>query len=471
MRPAFWVMIALSIIGVSALPGCSAGVPVASISDPQVYTLDEIVLAEKQLANSSGPSATSSCFISDAISRNFLQVGSPNNSQLLPADRMLMGVQRSSALLSQVQSLSKLRISAQLAANGNSDQVASDTVAPTMPFVLPGASTTAQPADEIPTAPPPGDSPFDRLNRVSDFYIALLIKHLQASHTPWSTKTQQPVGPTSYSTFASDRFHDAASDHVKLMMCMQTHLDPGTRQSYSAGVLVQVLAVLDDDAKPIIVRPLHAEANQAKADADTLKGVATLERLSRQSVQILHVHPTSTYDLDETNYAQTLETAMRLSADITAPNVGANAQKDTQTRSRLAREFLSRVAKQASYVSANEKIFGWNFYPSNLQIRKRGLFQLAMSSLVGDSESYDVDSTLEGGARDCAVFISVPTNARYLKLAIGYRYATLSGSQVFQPQFIGDLLTGRFRLADRGQSDLVPDRAIFVTLPRQDSTR
>lgn len=424
--------------GLAALSGCTEGTPKASISDPQVFTMQDIADAQKELEAAG---------ILEALRRNFL---TPDGHQdLLKADAMLLGSQRSSLLVTQIMRLASLRLLYRTPVSSGAptapQQQASDGT---------DDATHKKLAELIASSPQssPGDSPFDRLNRVNDFYTAILLKYLQAvgpkhQQLNISTGTRNSVDPIAFAA--------PSQEQKQLLLSVQTHLDPGTKPSYYAGVLVSVVAVLDKDGVPIVHAPFVHEIGT--------DGEHTAKRLSRASVHILHVHPTHTYDLDETNYVRSLRNAIRLTGEITGPDVTGGADISHDTADDLGREFYSRIAKQASFVNANEKIFGWNFYPSNLQLRKRGLLHSFLASLIGDSESYDIDSSLEGGARDCAVFISVPANASYLTLRVGYSYAGIGGNQVYQPGIIGDIITGKVRTAEKIESR--DPQEIVVLLP------
>jgi hypothetical protein len=418
MRGYLLLMIAL----VVQAAGCTGATPKVSISDPQVYTMRQVLEAQR--------SVDAAVSLRAALHRNFLRSQDARHDPRLVADLRLDNTQRSSEQMNQLTAL--LRADLTLATANLAS--ASPQTRPAFESVKKFVATT-RPALTA-------DSPFDQLDRVTDFYTALLLKSLQ---------NQRPDGRTRASMLPL--MNPPGGRHRVLLLCMQTHLDPGTRRSHYAGVRVNVVSVLDEHGEPI--PPKHLK--------ETLKAEEKLEA-SKSSVQILRVHPTRFYDLDDTNYQSGIDEATEFGAHVPGGTVAADVERRERSVSDQHRKFLSRIPKQASFVSANDKLFGWNFYPSNLQLQRRGMLSMITEALLGRPGNFDVYPTLEGGARDAAVFVLVPSEARYLNLRIGYLYASWSGAETLHPRFFQDMVEGRIP----AEPTSVKGRDVIVPLPPDD---
>jgi len=131
-------------------------------------------------------------------------------------------------------------------------------------------------------------------------------------------------------------------------------------------------------------------------------------------VKVIRLHPTRTYDIDQVTFGESTRRAFGLAASASgsAKGLGASGNADIQgNEEESARQkFLSRITKVASFADAADHSFGFNFYPSNLQVEETNIPFGAL--LLGKATSYKVTGYLEAGARDCAAFIVLPRDLK-----------------------------------------------------------
>lgn len=341
--------------------GCSLGSrPSAVVGDPVVYRMTEV----------SGPIAGVDP-VFEHLNRYFATTQTAYEAHRLRMDTMLEESQRASAYAQLLESKLLIDVAATMQgpttapaapAGGNGVQVAA--LAPQSVQELKDLVAVAQTA-------PLSDSPSDRLDRATDFYTAYVLKQLRAFG---DSRTVAPASPIAEPP-TGVRFR-------KLWLVFQTHVHPGSRPNYMAGVRIKVLSI-DTPCGPVDAR----------------------------SVSVLRLHPTRTYDLESSGVSTSIADIAALHAAANVPAEAVNAKlefvKEMQKRSEARRKFITRVGKIASYADSDSSVFGWNFYPSNLIVTKTSW----AAQFFQSRDQYEVQAFLEGGARDCLAEVIVPVNA------------------------------------------------------------
>lgn len=373
------------------LPACSrhGSLPSVKVGHPAVYTTIEL-----ELANQNMPSHAR---LEEGLKRYFATTQTDYEKTGFRLDSMLDNAQRSSAYYQAISTLTQLRVVANLL---GTNAPANDAGART--FEGPDKAKALELIEKLfeqvskneATIPP--DSPFDQLDRVTDFYTAYLIKYMRREFPAnvggyGRTPSLSALGMAAAEADAcADKSNEERIPDRLIMLVLQAHVHPGAAEDYMAGLRMRICeAQFWKNSGPI-------------SDPTELANM----------IHILRVHPTRPYDLDDTAFAESIRDSIRLAGEVTAPLQGgrgdASASRDQEALSELRRNFISRISKQASFVDAGDSTLGWNFYPSNLEVINRDWLSGAVQTLLGRPGGKTIHAYLEGGARDCAVYLLVP---------------------------------------------------------------
>ena len=227
------------------------------------------------------------------------------------------------------------------------------------------------------------DSPFDQLDRVADFYAAYIIKKLRVRGDsrvidPQSLKclllnvlTGDESGKFSELLNRFERAHasDCLTGNRLLLVVFQGHVKSGNMPNVWTGFRVKIV-----------------EAQGASRS------------YTPDDVKVIRLHPTRSYDVDQTTFGESTRRAFGLAAagSGSASGLGAagNANAQGNEEESECQKFLSRITKVASFADAADHSFGFNFYPSNLQVERRSI-PLSLL-LTGKANSYQINAFLEG---------------------------------------------------------------------------
>lgn len=196
----------------------------------------------------------------------------------------------------------------------------------------------------------------------------------------------------------------AASGQRLIMLLLQSHVAPGTKANMMVGVRARIVGF-----------------KQAGQDQVVTGGAANLP------INVVRVHPTRNYDVEDQVFAEQLseQAALNVAGKIT-DDMEATFARDLASEAAERRRFLSRIPKVCSFADAANAEFGWNFFPSNLVVSKRSVLERAGGLVASQlATAYRVDAYLEGGARDCAVFLVLPTDVESITLEVEHVTASL----------------------------------------------
>lgn len=209
---------------------------------------------------------------------------------------------------------------------------------------------------------------------------------------------------------SAERFTAASAPAQRLILLLfQVEVHPGTAANKMTGVRARVVAY-----------KLKCSCEQ------------TVDASHPSPLKVFRLHPTRNYDLEDQEFADALteNLAVAISGQVSA-GLSGKAAESVAAQAAEKRRFLSRITKTASWSDAPNAEFGWNFYPSNLQVRERAPLERVAGLVYGPALGrYTVDAYLEGGARDCAAYLVVPTNLESFTLEISHVVASLDGSDV-----------------------------------------
>lgn len=422
--------------------GCESTSPSAGVSDFGVFTAPHLIAAEVGTEALAGEGAGSSGPFTDAEMRRYFETPAKDyDASRRRMDMLLDNLQGQSATLQAAQS----SFSASLAVTFAKSIAAATQAAPApTPNAATPPTNAPDPAlveqfqgvfDELLKAPV-ADSPFDQLDRVADFFAAYIVKKLRVrgdsrAIDPWMLKqlvlnaipTTQLSGLNHLITEienAPDAQLTSAGNRLVLVL-FQSHVFPGNLPNTWTGVRIKITGASGE--------------SRSYAAAD---------------VKVIRLHPTHTYDVDQVTSGESAQRAFALagSARGSMPGVGVgvdtNAQGAEEEQER--RKFLTRITKVASFADAGEHAFGFNFYPSNVEVRKR---YIPLGFLItGQATTYDTKAYLEGGARDCAAILVVPRDMTSFTCKVRSVWGQIDGG------------------AERGETDPNAGKDFVVTLPK-----
>lgn len=202
---------------------------------------------------------------------------------------------------------------------------------------------------------------------------------------------------------------DASDVDRLVLLTFQVHVDPGTKPNMMTGVRLRVVAT--------------------SCVKDRAQSERWHDRDGSVPVDVLRLHPTRSYDIESQGFAELASRLVSLGIDAApanAPAASASARRERAEEYRERRRFLSRLTKVASYADATTGEFGWNFYPTNLTTVRRSPMAVLVDFLTFQTRSaVQVDAFLEGGARDCAVWLLVPRSVKWIELEVEHVVASV----------------------------------------------
>jgi hypothetical protein len=157
-------------------------------------------------------------------------------------------------------------------------------------------------------------------------------------------------------------------------------------------------------------------------------GVPHTGDYSPDSVKIVGLHPTRSYDIDSGSFNQSEEKTLSMAASLSGSVHGvgvaayggdANAQANQERES-----YLSRISKEASFANAAQHTYGFDFYPSNVTVTRRNPIDAFFSG-----KAFRAEGCLEPGAHDCAFLALVPRNLRSFTCTITYVTGAVVGTE------------------------------------------
>ena len=438
-RPAVLLCLGAVVMAAGTVVGCGS-YPKASVGDPLVFTTVDIQSAVK----ADGQHVPS---LPEDLKRHFRTRPIDYPEERLRMDDMLEGRQRLSGYFQAIQThaaidvvLDLMRQSSATGAlaptdgsrpqdgGGGSGSDSRPDVTREMTPQL--AEYRAKLAEQLTalfehvTEGAAADSPFDALDRATDFYTAYIVKILKL-YGDSRTRITEHVDTTG-----------AADTDRLILLLFQAHVDPGVRSNYMTKVRVRVRGTRMVDGT-VLPRRWGMEAD------------------SPDLVKVARIHPTRSYDLDQASFGESLVQSLALTASVDAQGAGydaaVNAARQAFLETEERRKFLSRISKNVSYADAAAHEFGWNFYPSNLEVRRRSEMSKFFGMLAGTPREYDLVARLDGGARDCAVYLVVPRYLESFTCSVVTSYESIDG---------GD--------AGSQAATCSPPRTFTVTLPAWD---
>lgn len=242
---------------------------------------------------------------------------------------------------------------------------------------------------------PVSDSPFDSLDRVSDFYASYMLKFLRQEGD------SRAINPQYFVDYLEAKTQKQIDDYIKInptktapknLYAQEPKAHPDYRFIY-AYIQVSV----QSGTKPNCMTGVRIKLS----DKDISNGV-----------KIIRVHPTRYYDLDSVAYGDSQNYSAMLSGNGTvgATPVTVSGTKNSSAQGEERQHFMNRIGKIASFVDAPNGVFGWDFYPSNQHVSKLNPFLVLLNLFAGIPKLYNTESYLEGGGRDCFVYFLVPWN-------------------------------------------------------------
>jgi hypothetical protein len=286
------------------------------------------------------------------------------------------------------------------------------------------------------------DSPFDRLDRVADFYAAYVVKSLRVrgdSRSIDPVTLKDAILNSVPNTVTGQAIKQELEKRIKklegrtfptpsgldpdrlLLVIFQTHVDPGTRPDFMTGVRIQITGGALRGGK---TDPAYADA-----------------------VKVIRVHPTRFYDVDTVDFGESTRQELALSGAFNGvlpqagTNIDAKIQNDKLLESDQRRKFLSRINKVGSFSDAATHTIGFNFYPNNVVVEATPLFSRIMGFLFFTPRDYETRSYLEGGARDCAALVVVPRNLASFTCRVGHVSGNINGGKITDTQWEGGAFT------------------------------
>lgn len=288
-----------------------------------------------------------------------------------------------------------------------------------------------------PAQSPVNDSPTDFLDRANEYYLAYFFKMLRPGQdarlsAPPSTEPTPPI-PT----------------RPRLLMLMfDVSVTPGTEADVMAGVRWTVWGGSKGDLPPYDDPDLWGNDHQAMVPSAWHRSAHRIRefrtRLAESGnpaeCQILRAHPRRMYDFVRQDFRErnSAYVAAEPAAAATPAGPAARAGSDTDRLQRLP----LRVTKVGGFVDSATNTFGWDFYPSNARRDPwRGLVAESMNFFFGQPANVP-KYYLEGGARECVVYLMVPSDWKWIVLQRRSFRATVAvdafGAVVWDPEGIDE---------------------------------
>ena len=176
-----------------------------------------------------------------------------------------------------------------------------------------------------------------------------------------------------------------------VVLLIQAHVDRGLEPNHMVGIRAKVTG---------------AHAKETPIDAG--------------QIRVVRLHPTRNYDREDALFAEQLSEQMLLSvAGKFSSSVNGSAARQLAAESAEKQRFLARIPKVSSWADAARHEFGWDFYPNNLGVRRRGPIARSAGLVYGPAaRQFEVLAHLDPGARDCAVYAIVPCNVTSITIEL-----------------------------------------------------
>ncbi len=356
--------------------------PAVRVSDPLVFTTPLL----KQVADKTKPAD-----ISADLARYFRTTPAAYKKQMRRQEEMLDATQRNSAYLDIVKTLLTLQLTATLNKMGPGAGPDGKIELSDESKKKPGQTTLGESQKKplidamvkaLTESKEIKDSPFDVLDRVADWNTAYMIKLLRR----WGDSRSLAI------SLESKEAIPLPGQERMILLVFQAHVDPGTRPNVSTGVRIRFTGAT------------RKAGERLEGDALRQAGI----------IKVVRLHPARAYDVDNVGYAESVIRGMSAKVAATAPtqvgDFSLDAARQAIEEADASTKFFSRITKTASFADAGRGEFGWNFYPSNLEVRKTGFLRRVFGWTIGTPQQFDITARLEGGARDCSAFIVVPAD-------------------------------------------------------------
>lgn len=189
-----------------------------------------------------------------------------------------------------------------------------------------------------------------------------------------------------------------------LYLVFPISVSPGTAANYSTGVRIRIRSTTS----------CHLAVDNGNA------------------VKVVSLHPQRTYDLESQIYIdlakRIIDTSIALktgNTELTGFSGDASASNNTKSESQARRNFLQRMSKQGAYVNATNNEFGWNFFPTKLQVDQVSFWGRVADFFTGRSREFAVNAYLDGGLYNCAAYVVVPPDLTSFTFSTEYVYAEI----------------------------------------------
>jgi hypothetical protein len=408
----------LAAVASAAVAGC-ASQPRVGVSDVAVFTTVHLLAAEASadLEGSDGAAGSGigqGPFTAVNMRRYFESTTKAYKDGQERMDAMLDGEQRRTAMAQATQTQAALSLTLSLSKSLAATQPTVAAAATTLPasFVADQVASLMKSASD-PAAGPVGDSPFDQLDRVADFFSAYVVKSLrvrgdsrvvdQRELAELMLAALSPEQRQLYESLAKD---SAARNkvHARLVLFVfQAHVDPGNARDTMVGVRLRLKSV------------------EAARTAEDRRGA-----VQNRDVKVIRLHPTRTYDVDRGVLSSTEQTSVALAAQAgySAAGIaaGGNGSFDQVEENAERDDFLTHLNKITSVSDAAQGVVGFNFYPTNVKVERQNL----LARIFG-GRAFVASGSLEGGARDCAMMLVVPRDLAALTYQVTYVRAPIDG--------------------------------------------
>lgn len=235
-------------------------------------------------------------------------------------------------------------------------------------------------------------------------------------------------------TRATDEFNAVVS-------AQRGNLNDGVSDRFSAsGTVLQ-------DGRRLVVLLLQAHIDRGLAPnhmvglrARITGAMAGSDRVNASEIRVVRLHPTRNYDREDALFAEQLSEQILLSAaGRFGESANGAAARQLATESAEKQRYLSRIPKVASWADASKREFGWDFYPNNLNVKRRGPLARSAGLIYGPAaRNFEIIAHLDPGARDCAVYAIVPCNVTSVTLDVETITADLSSPWSTARDVVGD---------------------------------
>ena|GEM_PF-3930660 len=267
------------------------------------------------------------------------------------------------------------------------------------------------------------DSITDRLDRVNNFSNAYMLKTLLGGdsrayaqeHLYKALLIEDTVRDPNNKKYAQLK---SITDYIKKSQCKGTTKHKPKEEIESPVkyrlILLVFQAHIDPGNIPNLMAGLRVTITGASPEEDPNDNTLL------DKVKILKLHPSRSYDIEDQLYMDKVLTMFiaQVSAMHPSSKLAANLRASENKMQEIRKNFLVRINKSASYADARRREFGWNFYPSNLQLRNnsRAKWLWELISSAAPPRDASIQAFLEPGARDCSVYLLVPKGVDRIEL-------------------------------------------------------